>query len=235
MFRNTKKNISNKQQRRVRRRRPNQNLALERPFKPSVQLELVSRTNGIIQAAAADFVVYESRLMSLAQQGFSGGTAAAPVVSNVGLADATAYALGRAKSFRISVNGSVYEGTNANDINMIFSDTQPSTVITTRALAQAASASYLHTKVQVLGVLTGQSRFRIPTVQTSAKQIVPDLEVSSDRDFICGLNPTAVSTQELWVAIIVTSQAAGLAIALGLQIDIEIITRFKAFSRLPGM
>jgi hypothetical protein len=188
-----------------------------------------------MQAAAADFVIYEARLMSLSNQGFSGGTAAAPTVSTVGLADASAYALGRAHGFKFVIDGYTFEGINPLNLNLIFSDTQPSTVITTRALAQAASASYIHTPVTTVGTANGIGKFRFPHVGITTKQIVPDLEVSSDRDFVCGLNPAANANQELWVAVILTSYMPATFVTLGCMINIEMTTRYKAFSRLPGV
>jgi len=208
---------------------------LERPFAPSRELVTVCRTQAVIQAAAADFVVFESRLMSIGGQGFTGSSSANVTTTVVGLADATPYALGRARHFDIEVNGYSYEGTNVTAVNLVFSDTQPSTTITTRALAIAASIGYLHTPIVEVGVQTGMGKFRIPKVSRTARQVVMDGEVVDDRDFVCGLNPLANSNQEVWVALIVTSQAAGIFVTLGLNATIEITTRYKAFSRLPGM
>jgi len=207
---------------------------LHKPLASFRNITVVTSTDGQIAGAAASFVVYECRLMSVGNQGFSGGTAAAPTVSTVGLADGTAYALGRAEHFDLEISGVSFEGANIDALNIIFSDTQPSTVITTYALAKAASTSYLHTSVIKAGVATGNAIFKFPKIRVRPDQIVPDLETLSDRDFVATLNPLANSNQEIWCAVILTSQLPATFLTLGVSVNCILTTKVKAFSRLPG-
>jgi hypothetical protein len=172
--------------------------------------------------------------MSLANQVMSGGTSTV-TTSTIGLADSTAYALGRAKSFKLLVSGVSLEPTNTLAIGFIFSDTQPSTVITTRTLAVAAATGYLHTPIQELGIASGMGKFKTRPLVVSARNIVADPSIADDNDFVCTLNPVAAnSVQEVWLAAILTSQATGTLIAAGISITIELTTKYRAFSRLPG-
>lgn len=213
--------------------RSNQMVGLLRPFPPSKQLRCVALTDGIAQAAAS-FVVIESRLMSLAQLGFAGGTG--PFTTAItGLLDASAYALARARSFYIKISVVGAEAANIDSICCIFSDTQPSTVITSYPLARAAAVSYLHTPMKRLAVALGNPAYDIPDIKVSAVQILSDPSISDDRDFVCTLNPVAaVSPQELWAAIIVTSTGPLTNLVQGVQMSVTNTVDYEAFSRLPG-
>jgi len=217
-----------------RKKQTNNIVGFERPFPSSKILNLVNTSDGAMQATAASFAVIESRLMSLAQQGFAGGTGVF-VTTNTGLIDASAYALGRALKFKFEASVVSIEGANIDAMTLIVSDTQPSTTITTYALAKAASINYLHTPIRKVAVASGNTAFQLSTSVTP-RGIINDPSVDNDRDFVCTLNPAAaVSTQELWAAFIVTGVSAATLLTLGLDLSVTITTQYKAYSRLPGV
>lgn len=207
---------------------------LERPFPTKRRLKCVAITDGAAQAAAASFAVIESRLMSLASLGFSGGTGTF-TTSITGLLDSSAYALGRARKFNIKTSVVSAEATQIDSICLIFADTQPSTVITTYTLARAAAVSYLHTPIKRLPIVSGNSAYNMQVVDITAMQVLGDSSIIDDRDFICTLNPApANSPQEIWAAFIVTSSTGLVNLVTGLSMTIELTVDYEAFSRLPG-
>lgn len=233
MNKNIKSKPKNNRKNKPRKNNNNESSGFLRPFPASRLLNLMVKTDGPLQAAAP-FLVVESRLMSLAGQGFLGGTGTL-TTSITGLIDASAYALGRALNFKFEASIVSAEGVQIDAITLILSDTQPSTVITSYALAQSATINYLHTKTRKLGIVSGNPVFQMNNLKTSPRQIVKDNIIADDRDFVCTLFPAAANAaQELWAAFILTSTTAATNLTTGVDITVTIQTRYKAFSRLPG-
>jgi hypothetical protein len=229
----------NRRTKRSRRRRPNRNperpsSGIERPFPARKSITVITTSDGSLQAAAASFVVAETRLADPTAAGLSGGSGAFTTAS-VGISDMTAYALARVKSAMIEVSGSSLESGAVLAINLIFSDTQPSTVITTYALAKAAQIGYLHTPVRKIGINSGNSNFRFAPITVSARRVIGDVIPTTDRDFVTQVNPShSAPVQEWWAALLVTSVSGATDITNGLDISFTLTQRVEAFSRLIG-
>jgi hypothetical protein len=197
-------------------------------------IRVVTTTDGSCQAAAAGFAVIEFRLADPTNAGASGGTGGFTVAST-GIADMAAYALARVRSAKIEVSGASLETGALVSVNLIFSDTQPSTVITTYALAKAASISYMHTPLIKVAVSTGNSAFKFLPVVVNARSVVGDLMPVTDRDFVTVVNPAHTApNQEWWGALVITSVSSGTNLTNGLDVNITVTQEVEAFSRLPG-
>lgn len=218
---------------RLPRARPYKNI-LETPFPDKRMIKVVTTSDGSIQAAAAGFAVIEFRLADPTNAGVSGGTGAF-TTATAGIADMSAYALARVRSAKIEYSGASLETGALVSTNMIFSDTQPSTVITTYALAKAAMIGYRHTPIIKVAVSTGNSAFEYPPVTVTARQIIGDVMPTTDRDFVTTVNPAHVApSQEWWGAVIVTAVSSGTNLTNGLDVNITITQTVEAFSRLVG-
>lgn len=208
-------------------------IGLERPYPPKKMIKIVTTSDGPAQAAAP-FLVLDFRLMDFTNSILVGGTGAF-VSATTGLADMSAYALGRTILARIKVSGSSYEGVQVDSINIVFSDTQVSTTVATFAQAKAAALSGLHTPIRKIPTVTGNPAFILPPIKVAPLKIVGDEMVLADRDFVTTVNPVAAApNQEIWGAIIVTSTNAATNLVLGLDLSYTITTTVEAFSRLPG-
>jgi hypothetical protein len=205
---------------------------LIREFPPTKEIVSVVNIDGAAQDTANTFVVCDFRLMDFSVSTMAGGTGAF-TAAYTGIADMTAYALGRARSFEIDLDGTSAEGTNLLTVGLAFSDTQISTVATTNALAHSSMISGLHIKPFKLSTTTGQPRFNVRKFRLTPEQIVGDRMVQFDRDFVSTINPAHVApNQELWGALIVATTGANLT--LGCFVNCVITTRVHASSRLPG-
>jgi len=207
---------------------------LERPFPAKRMIKVVTTSDGSVQAAAAGFVVIEARLADPTNAGFSGGTGAFSV-NSTGIADMTAYALARVQSIVLECTGTNLDTGAVVAFNFIFSDVQPSTVITTYALAKAAQTSYLHTPIRKLAIASGNSSFKIPPVRVTPRQVIGDIMPTTDRDFVTVVNPSHTApSQEWWVALVCTSVASGTNLTNGMDVNITLTQDVEAFSRLVG-
>lgn len=225
----------NKNRRRRNNKRPTGVRAgspLIREFPSTKEIISVVNIDGAAQDTGNTFVVCDFRLMDFSVSTLTGGTGAFTAAYS-GIADMTAYALGRSTSFEIDIDGASAEGVNFLTVGLAFSDTQISTTATTNALAHQAMISGLHVKPLKLSIVTGQPRFNIRKFRLTPLEIVGDRMVLSDRDFVSTVNPAHVApNQELWGAVIVTTTGANLT--LGLVLNMVISTRVHASSRLPG-
>jgi len=146
-----------------------------------------------------------------------------------------AYALSRVKRITVELVGTSLEAGAVQSVNVIFSDTQPSTVITSYALARAAQISYLHTPVRKIGVNVGNSTFKIIPITTTPAKIIGDKMPNTDRDFVTQINPShSAPVQEVWTAVVLTSANSSTNITNGLDITFTITAQVEAFSRLVG-
>lgn len=232
---------NDKKPRRNRRRRNNgvrTNFSriggLENPFPTRKIIKVVTTTDGSAQAAAASFCVLEARLADPTNAGFSGGTGGL-TVATAGIADMAAYALARVRSATVEVSGASLETGALVSANLIFSDVQPSTVVTTYALAKAAAISYYHTPLRKIAVSTGNSAFRFSPVTVTAQKVIGDVMPTTDRDFVTVVNPAHTApSQEWWCALIVTSVGAATNLTNGLDVNLTVTQMVEAFSRLVG-
>lgn len=235
-----RKNKNNSNGNKNRRRRNNNRPVgvrasgpLIREFPSTKEIVSVVNIDGAAQDTGNTFVVCDFRLMDFSVSTLAGGTGAF-TAAYTGIADMTAYALGRSRSFEIDVDGASAEGVNFLTVGLAFSDTQISTTATTNALAHRAMVSGLHIKPLKLSIVTGQPRFNIRKFRLTPEQIVGDRMVQFDRDFVSTINPAHVApNQELWGALIVTT--TGVNLTLGLVLNMVISTRVHASSRLPGI
>jgi len=207
---------------------------LDHPFPQEKMIVVITTSDGAAQAAAAPFAVIEARLADPTNSGFSGGSGAF-VVATAGILDMAAYALARVKTATVMVSGTSNDPGAVCAISLIFSDTQPSTVITTFALAKAAQIGYLSTPVRKIAVSTGNSAFQIPPITLTARQVIGDIMPYSDRDFVTTVNPAhSAPVQEWWTACVVTSVNAATNLTNGLDLSITVTSRVEAASRLIG-
>ncbi len=197
-------------------------------------IKVVTTSDGSIQAAAAGFAVVEFRLADPTNAGCSGGTGSF-TTATAGIADMAAYALARVKSARIELTGSSLETGAVISYNIIFADTQPSTVITTYALAKAASVGYYHTPINKVAVISGNSKFTIPPFVVKPEDVIGDIMPTTDRDFVTVVNPSHTApSQEWWGAILVMSVGSGTNLTNGMDVSLTITQTVEAFSRLVG-
>jgi hypothetical protein len=207
---------------------------LERAYPYKKMIKIITTSDGPVQAALASFAVINFRLMDFTNSILAGGTGAF-LSATTGLADMTAYALGRTVLCKIKITGSSYEGVNIDSINVVFSDTQVSTTVATFAQAKAAAISGLHTPIKKIPTTTGNPAFSLPKIKIAPYTVLGDTMVLTDRDFVTTVNPVAVApNQEIWGAIIVTATNAATNLVLGLDVSFTIISTVEAFSRLPG-
>lgn len=231
-----KHNIKNKNERRPKRRLRNEKLkrGLERPYPVRKMIRVVTTSDGSAQAAAAGYAVIEARCADPVNAGFGGGTGTF-TVATTGILDMAAYALARVRSVTVEVSGSSNETGAIVAACMIFADTQPSTVITSFALAKAAQISYLHTPIKKIAVLSGNSAFRISPITIRARRVIGDVIPATDRDFVTLVNPSHTApSQQWWCAYIVTSIASGTNLTNGLELSLTMTQKVEAFSRLIG-
>jgi len=194
---------------------------------------LVVKTVGQLVDVANNFVVAEARLLAPSNPAMSGGTGIFTTVLT-GLLDFSPYALGRVNYITTKVMLNTFEATNNLHAVCFFSDTQPTTVITTYALALSASTNYLQSVQTIMGVAAGDSKSGTMTLRSSTKRILRDNMISDDRDFVATLNPIpSPPNQEVWLGIVLFNTTA-LNIASGVSVDVETVLRLKAFSRLPN-
>jgi len=225
--------VKNRRKRKIKNN-DNMRFGLERPFPSKKNIKVITTSDGSAQAVAAGFVVIECRMADPTNAGFGGGTGAF-TVATAGILDMSAYALARVKSSTIEVSGSSNETAAIVAANLIFSDTQPSTVITTYALAKAAQVGYMHTPIRKIAVLTGNSAFRFPPITVSARNVIGDLMPTTDRDFVTQVNPShSAPVQEWWCALIATSVSAATNLTNGLELSMTNTQDLEAFSRLVG-
>ncbi len=233
--RNKQRNLTNRVKAKGRRV-PRQRLKgpLLRTYPVSKMIKVTTTTDGSAQAAAAGFCVLEARLGDPTDAGFSGGTGGLSTATT-GIADMAAYALARVRSAIIEISGASLETGAVVGVNLIFSDTQPSTVITTYALAKAAALTYLHTPLKKVAVSTGNSAFKYAPVRVTAREVIGDIMPETDRDFVTVVNPSHTApNQEWWTALIVTSVSSGTNLTNGLDLNLTVTQNVEAFSRLIG-
>ncbi len=200
---------------------------------PSLTAPILLEASGQIVNAAASFVVVETPLNGPSILGLSGGTGAYTNVVS-GLADFTPYALGRVLRVSAKVNLNSFETVNDLSAVIFFSDTQPSTVITTYATAMSASTNYILSRSVLMGNANGMSRGGPMYLSATCRRILRDGMISFDRDFVAILNPVpAPPNQELWMGIIVLHALAAGTIAMGCSVRAEISLELHGFSRLP--
>jgi len=230
----------NSRKRFVRRRRqgPNNNenpdRGLERPFPVKRVIKVITTSDGSAQAVAAGFAVIEARMADPTNSGFGGGTGAF-VVATTGISDMASYALARVLTATVEVSGANLDTGAVIACSLMFSDTQPSTVITTFALAKAAQVGYLHMPVKKVAVSTGNAAFRFPPITVTARQVIGDVMPTTDRDFVTVVNPAhSAPVQEWWAALVVTSPSAVTNLTNGLDVSLTVTSRVEAFSRLVG-
>jgi len=228
-----------RKKKRVNRRRKAANLevmvkGIERPFPPSRTIKVITTTDGSIQDTANPFVIVESRLADPTAAGFSGGSGAF-VIARTGILDMAAYALARVRRVTVEFSGSSLEPNAIINVNMIFSDTQPSTIITSFALAKSGAINFLHTPLRKIAVVSGNSAFRMTPVSITARQVIGDIMPITDRDFVTAVNPIhSAPVQEWWVGVIVTAVNGALNVINGLDVNLTITQEVEAFSRLIG-
>jgi len=234
----------NKRRKRNRRRKPNNSNSIVNSSQPSVSStrylkqpsfigNVLVKTVGQIVLATSPFVICEARLMDPNNAGMSGGTGVLTTIAT-GLLDFSPYALGRITHVTTKIRLSSFENTQVLHAVAFFSDTQPSTVITTYGLALSACTNYLQSRQVILGTVSGQSKSSPMTLSSTTRRIVRDPIVSDDRDFVCTLNPApAAPNQELWLGLVVFNSITTINIANGCAIDLETTLSMKGFSRLP--
>jgi len=183
--------------------------------------------------AANPFLIAEMRLMDPTTPALTGG--AGPVTSvSTGLADFSAFALCRVKHIAVRLKMNSYEGTQNLHAVCFFSDTQPSTVITTYLLSITAATNYLMSKEVDMGVASGQSKSGPIAISASTKQILRDNMVLNDRDFVCTINPAHIApNQQLWFGLVLYNAITTTNIVNGVSITLEASLRVHGFSRLP--
>jgi len=202
-------------------------LGLGGPFTPDevVRCRYFER---IQVAAASPFLVIDFRMNSVWQPRVGGATGTASGYAG----SVIRYASNRVFDFRMTTRVTSNEPAISVSFAMIFSDTQPSTVITTYQQALTAFGSTFSYNRGTVGQTTGMSRYVSPSVKMSPGQVVGDLSmVFSDRDFAApsGANPN----QAVWVSFIAISEIVGINLTNGVFLDYDVEMRTLFFSVLP--
>jgi len=234
-------NVRTRRRRRAPASRRNGNLeklsrGLERPFPDRRMIKVITTTDGSAQNSAAGYAVIECRLADPTNTGFANGVGTGTfTIATAGIADMAAYSLARVRSATVEVSGTSNDTSAVIACNLIFSDTQPSTVITTFALAKAAQINYFHTPIRKIAIAAGNSAFRFAPCTVSARQVIGDVMPITDRDFVTVVNPShSAPVQEWWCALVVTSIASGTNLTNGLEVSLTVTQLVEAFSRLVG-
>ncbi len=201
----------------------------------SVKSTVQMKSTGQVLDATSPFVVCETPLNGPSLFAMTGGTGA---INNVvtGLGTYTPFALGRVLRIACVVNLSSFESVQDLQAVLIFSDTQPSTVITTYSLACGASRNYMSSRCATMGINSGQSKSGPLFLNSTCRRILCDQMIADDRDFVATLNPAPVPpNQELWMALILFNSVAATNITFGCSLNAEFTFLLHGFSRLPGM
>lgn len=200
------------------------------------RVTVVTTSEGSVQAAAAGFAACPFRLMDPTNAGLSGGTGSFVVSSPVGLADATAYATIRVKKIRIEATVSSLETATTLTFGIVFNDTDVSASTTTFAQAKANAIGLLHTAPEKIPPIGGNTKYTMPPVTLTPLDIVQDLSVLADRDFVTTINPSHTApNQEAWGCVIVNTPGSGINLTNGLDVTLTVTQFCVAKSRLPGL
>jgi hypothetical protein len=232
------KNINNqkKSNKQIRRKEgmlrvpvPAMNDYIKRPFLNGI---VTTKNVGTLTNPLTNFVCAEAQVNNLASFTMTGGTG---TISNStsGLLDFTPYALGRVNHVHVSAEFSNLEPALPIAGAIFYSDTQPSTIISTRLLALLANTNFIASRAFYLGAINGESNSGKVNLSTDMLRIVQDTEVLNDRDFISVLNPTpAAPNQVVWLGVVIYT-ITGANFTVGATMDLTSTVRVKAFSRLP--
>jgi len=230
----------NRRRRAPARKRNNNNenpsRGLERPFPNRKMIKVITTSDGSAQNTAAGYAVIECDLADPTNAGFASGVGTgAFTVATSGISDMASYALARVKSVTIEVSGTSNDTSAVIACDLIFSDTRPSTGITSFALAKSAQINFLHTPIRKIAIAAGNSAFRFRPITVSARQVIGDIMPTTDRDFVTVVNPSHTApNQTWWCALIVTSIATGTNLTNGLEVSLTVTQKVEAFSRLIG-
>jgi len=202
-------------------------LGLGGPFSPDevVRCRYFER----IQAAAASpFFVIDFRMNSVWQPRVGGATGTASGY----LGSVARYASSRVFDTGLTIRVASNEPNISVSFAIVYSDIQPSTVITTYQQALTAFTSTFSYCRGTVGETTGMSIYKSARVKMSPGQVVGDLSmVFDDRDFAAqaGANPN----QAVWVSFIAVSESAAINLTNGVFLDYDVELRTLFFSVLP--
>jgi len=201
------------------------NLLRAAPFPVQMVRTMVCNTGPLVQQSAlASFIVYEFRINDVYSS-----FPALPLPNCFYYTPLSQiYARNRVRKFRCKYTVTSNEPALPVYTGLIFRDTQPSTVVTTRQLAIDALEVSPSSGPQNVGTTAGMSIFRSPTFTIHPGAVVGDvLAYMSDIDYAASSG--AAPPQLVWGAFIVISAAAGV-LTNGVFVDIfcEYVTQFSS-------